>query len=201
MDPSFISDIPEGLMWLLLLFSTFIENIFPPYPGDSVVVFSGYLISKGVIGPVTVALIVLVGNLGSAGLMYFFGYEIMQFILHHLGTKAMRKEFSAERLEKTHQWFERYGIWAVVFSRFSAGIRFFVAIVAGMVKMEIKLFFLAFTFATLIWNTLLIYGGYTLGENWESIMGIVQLYSGSLAVVILVALALWYFIKKFKKTP
>jgi len=204
MNTELFNSIPPQFYEIFLFFSVFIENVFPPYPGDSVVVFSGYLLQNGSIGLVQTAVIILVGNLASAALMYFFGHEVIKFLLKHIKSDALKEVFSEDHMHRTHDWFNRYGIFAVIFSRFSAGIRFFIAIVAGMVEMHIALFLVAFTLATIIWNVLLVSGGYYLGNNWEELMSYVRLYSGFVALVIVVAVvALTFYVTHHtdKKKP
>jgi len=203
MDMEFLSKIPHELYGAFLLVSVFIENIFPPYPGDTVVVFAGYIAGTGHLSLVTVAIAIAVGNLASAALMYYFGLQVIDFIVGRLKNEKLRQVFSRQSLEKTHEWFTRYGFWAVVFSRFSAGIRFFVAIIAGMVKMHISVFLFAFLMATMIWNSILVYGGYTLGQNWNTLLNYIRFYSGIIAAVIAMALVIFgirYYLKTRKKT-
>ncbi|MES0491475.1 MAG: DedA family protein [Leptospirales bacterium] len=174
------------------------ENIFPPFPGDTIVAFTGYLWGAGLVSFQTLAISILAGNLAGALLMYFFGLEVMNFFLKHLKSERLKKLFDKEHLDKTHKWFNKYGFFAVMFSRFSAGIRFFVSIVAGMANMHVSVFILAFLLATGLWNSLLIYGGYVMGENWREILQYIQVYSAVFAVV-LIAFA-YYFYHRFKKS-
>ena len=162
------------------------------------VVFAGYLAGKDYLKFSYIAISIITGNLLSAIIMYYFGLEVMDFMVKRLKSEKLKKIFSREALEKTHVWFERYGFWAVVFSRFSAGIRFFVAIIAGMVRMPIALFIFAFLVATLLWNSLLVYGGYVLGKNWNLVMKYLQLYNGFVAIVILVIVGV-LFARYYKK--
>jgi len=192
MTADFISHVPFEWYWLFLMASVFIENIFPPYPGDSVVVFAGYIAATGHLSFPVLAIAVVFGNLVSALIMYYFGLEIMDFMLKHLKSEKLKQVFSRETLAKTHSWFERFGFWAVIFSRFSAGIRFFIAIIAGMVNMPVVLFMFSFLIATIVWNSLLVYGGYILGKNWDQLMGYIQLYSGIVALVIVTGIVVFF---------
>jgi len=197
MSSDFITQIPLDWYWVFLLVSVFIENIFPPYPGDTVVVFAGYIAGTGHLKLPWLIFAVVVGNLASAAVMYYFGLEIIQFMVRKIKNEGIKKVFSQENLQKTHGWFERYGFWTVVFSRFSAGFRFFVAIAAGMARMHIALFLFAFLIATVLWNGLLVYGGYALGHNWAQVLHYLEIYSGIVGAVIVTALL--YLIYRFWK--
>ncbi|RME92628.1 MAG: DedA family protein, partial [Candidatus Hydrogenedentota bacterium] len=169
--------VPKGLYWAFVFFSSFIENVFPPYPGDTATVFGAYLAGKGYITLYSLILSVYLGSILGALFMYFLGTEVLKFFSKYVRFKSIRELLSEEHLTKTHDWFEKYGLWAVIFSRFSAGIRFFVAIVAGMVKMNILTFTIAFSIGTILWNALLITGGYMLGENWQQVKEYLKIYN------------------------
>lgn len=173
----YIEKIPDAFYPVFIGISAFVENVFPPYPGDTVIVIGGALASSAKLDLVSLYLAVLLGNLTSALLMFYVGGHVIAFLRRLLGKSKMADFLDPENLKKSEVWFKKYGFWAVVFSRFSAGIRFFVAIVAGMSKMNVAAFTIAFTLATLIWNTLLIYGGYALGANWNKVVEIVRLYN------------------------
>jgi membrane protein DedA with SNARE-associated domain len=124
----------------------------------------------------------------------------MDFFSARINSPTLKNLFSTGNLEKTHAWFNKHGLLAVLFSRFSAGIRFFVAIVAGMVRMNIVLFISAFTIATVLWNTILISGGYLLGQSWEEMLHYIRIYSGFVAVVMFLGIIifLYSYLKKNK---
>ena len=183
---------------IFIFASAFMENIFPPYPGDSVIVFSGYLFASERIGLVPLITAVMAGNLISAIIMYYFGVELISFVRKKIQMKFIQEILDLKHLTRTHDWFNKYGIMAVIFSRFSAGIRFFISIVAGMVKMNLILFISAFSIATAIWNMLLVYGGYTLGQNWEQLLGYIRLYSGLIAVIFILVGLLYLLKSKYK---
>jgi len=195
----FLNSVPMEYYSIFIFASAFMENVFPPYPGDSVIVFSGYLLASEKIGLVSLITAVMAGNLISAIIMYYFGVELISFVRKKIKMKFIQEILDLKHLTRTHDWFNKYGIMAVIFSRFSAGIRFFISIVAGMVKMNLILFISAFSIATAIWNMLLLYGGYTLGQNWEQLLGYIRLYSGLIAVIFVLVGLLYLLKSKFKR--
>ena len=175
------------------------ENIFPPYPGDSVIVLGGYLLGAGKMSFLSLTTSVYAGNLAGAGVMYYFGEHVLDFFRKRFRNKWTQEILDPESLKKTENWFKKWGVIAVIFSRFSAGIRFFVAIVAGMFRMNILVFLLCFSLATFLWNSLLIYGGYVLGENWRKVIDYMQLYNTVIIGLIVIAVAIWFFYRRRKK--
>ncbi|MCB1173746.1 MAG: DedA family protein, partial [Leptospiraceae bacterium] len=136
-------------------------------------------------------------NLIGAWAMYFAGERVLELArrVHNSferpqWLKRMLNELVSESaMERTRSWFQRYGLWFVTLSRFSAGIRFFVSIIAGISKMNLLAFSLAFSLGVLIWNTLLLYGGFMLGDNWMQILDILKIYNRIVISLIILALA------------
>ncbi len=191
---AFLSELPAGGVYVFLFFSTFTENVFPPWPGDTVVVFAGFLLAHGVIAWGGVVATTFAGNMFSAWVMYFLGEHLLNLArsVHDriknpgLVRSWLRELTAEENLQRTHNLFERWGVYFVLFSRFSAGIRFFVSIIAGISKMNLLVFTLSFAGGVCIWNAILLGGGYALGENYERILDWLRVYN----VVVLSLLAL-----------
>jgi membrane protein DedA with SNARE-associated domain len=101
-------------------------------------------------------------------------------------------------MKKTEQWFDKWGFLFVVFSRFSAGIRYFVSIVAGITKMNLFLFSLGFLIGILIWNSLLLFGGYLLGENWKQILEWLRVYNIIITLLILLGITIFILYRRQK---
>ena len=192
----FIKNIPSEFYWIFIFFSTFTENIFPPYPGDTVVVFGGYLSGIDKLGLPSLIASVILGNLLSATLMYFFGEKVIAFFKKHSKSENIQKLSSEESLGKAKKWFEKYGVLAVILSRFSAAIRYFIIIIAGISKMNLALFLFLFTIATMIWNGILITAGYTLGRNWETVLYYLQIYNWFIGILILGGIIYFYWRQK-----
>lgn len=192
-----LKQIPRQAWWLFVFFSAFLENIFPPYPGDSVVVLGGYLWGAGKMGFLSLATAVYGGNVAGALVMYYFGEHVLGFF-RKFPNKWTQEILNTEKLKKTESWFAKWGILAVLLSRFSAGIRFFIAIVAGMFRMNIAVFFVSISVATLLWNSLLIYGGYVLGENWRKVTGYLQLYNIVLISLVAAGGVAWFLYRRYR---
>ncbi|MCB1323908.1 MAG: DedA family protein [Spirochaetales bacterium] len=195
-----ITRLPPAGVYVFLAVSSVIENVFPPWPGDTVTVFGGLLIAQNVIDPVASMLSLLVGNLIGAYTMYFGGRRILGFA-RHLHRRLKRPEFllnwlreltSLDQMRRAEHWFRRWGVQFVLVSRFSAGIRFFVSIIAGISHMNFAAFTVSFSIGVLLWNTLLLGGGFLLGDNWEIVLEWLRLYN--VIVISSIALAIVAYI-------
>ncbi len=196
----FLITLPSIYLLFFFGFSNFLENIFPPWPGDTVTVFSGFLASKPHVdfSLWELSLATLLGNWAGALLMFYSGKRIILF-LRHSESIFVKKNYDDNKFEVTVGWFRKYSGLLIVFSRFSAGIRFFVAIIAGMSRMHVFAFLFYYTLAIFLWCGLLLSSGYLLGQNWDQINVILTTYNRIISVF-LVALfiffVIYYLIKK-----
>ncbi len=172
--------------YALLLLSAFLENVVPPVPGDTVVVFSAYLIGRGALDLIPVYLATCAG--GTAGFM----------AMYYLGLRYGRAFFSGRRgrlisiegLEKAEDWLARYGIWLLLANRFLSGIRSVIAISAGIGGISWLQVALCGALSMAIWNGLLLYAGLLVGQNWEEVVSLLRQYNKALALG-LFAVVLW----------
>src|SRR6266542_4297785 len=67
---------------------------------------------------------------------YWFGKKSGPYLYERKDTFLFKKKY----LMQTHDFYQRYGGWAIVAARFVPIIRTFAPIVAGLVKMEKKKF-------------------------------------------------------------
>jgi membrane protein DedA with SNARE-associated domain len=175
--------------YALLLLSAFLENVVPPVPGDTVVVFSAYLIGRGVLDLVPVYLATCAG--GTLGFM----------AMYYLGLRYGRSFFSGRRgrlisiegLEKAESWLARYGIWLLLANRFLSGIRSVIAISAGIGGISWLQVALCGAISMAIWNGLLLYAGLLVGQNWEEVVSLLRQYNKVIAFALFAAVlwALW----------
>ncbi|TGL62757.1 DedA family protein [Leptospira ognonensis] len=196
----FLTSLPGIYLLCFFGFSNFLENVFPPWPGDTFTVFSGFLASS----PQTdialwqLILATLVGNWAGALLMFYFGKKVIHFLRHSQST-WIRNHYQEESFEKTIGGFRKYSGLLIIVSRFSAGIRFFVAIVAGISKMNPFSFLFYYSIAITIWCGLLISAGFKLGKNWEQINVMLAAYNQIITIflcLVAVCLGIYYFYRK-----
>ena len=124
----FISNTPTGYIYLILFSVAFIENIFPPFPGDTFTIIGGYLAALGKLNVFLTLGMVCAGTLLSVMLIYYIS-------LHHgraFFTRHDYKIFNFEDIARVQRWFARFGVWTLIFSRFVVGGRVAIAAAAGM---------------------------------------------------------------------
>lgn len=197
---SYIRSLSPISLFLFFTVSNVIENVFPPWPGDTVTVFGGFLAGNSEQTGFPVLVLVMatyLGNIIGALLMYFFGEKFLNFLQRFSSIPFFREMLNPKSLHKTFHWFEKYSFWILVFSRFSAGIRFFVAIVSGMLKLPISIFLLGYSLGTILWSGMLVFGGYSLGKNFQVVLEYLALYNRIIFGIMVLGAIVYVFYRFF----
>ncbi len=174
--------------YILLVASAFLENLIPPVPGDVVVIFSAYLVGRGVLEWIPVYVCTCLGGT--------LGFSVMFALGARHGARILQSRLriaSVQSLERASRWLERYGAWLVLANRFLSGIRSVIALSAGMGGMGWKPVVGLGLVSMAIWNGLLIYAGLLVGNNWERAVELLGDYNRTVlaGIATLVALALF----------
>ncbi len=161
---NYIDTLPDFLIYIMLGLSSFVENIFPPAPGDTVMVFGAFLVGIGRLDFQGMYISTTIGSL--AGFMFLFW--IGSLLGRRYFVKMDYRIFSAEKIARAEDWFERYGYFIVLINRFLPGVRSVISLVSGLSGLNtIKVCFLALISGA-VWNLIWIAMGFTLGVNWET---------------------------------
>ena len=191
MDPAQLYErfleLPPALLYALLFAAALLENLLPPLPGDSVVVFGGYLAGLGRLSlPLTFALVTLASGCG------FMAYYALGRRLGRSGVHAwLGRWVTPEALARGEAWVQRHGLWMVLANRMLTGARSVISLVAGFAGLRaLPVAGLALLSAAL-WNAALVGGGYLIGEEWQRVLRWLTAYEravliglGLLAVVL-----------------
>lgn len=153
---------PIGVAFLIAL-----ENLFPPLPSEVVLPLAGFTASQGNMNLLVAIIAATIGSLIGASMLYAVGA-----VLGRDRTIAIAKKLPLVKvsdIEKTEKWFLKHETKAVFWGRMLPIFRSLISIPAGVEKMPVKTFLALTTAGSLIWNTIFIVAGYTLGENWHQV--------------------------------
>jgi membrane protein DedA with SNARE-associated domain len=202
---SYLNEVSGVLLYLFFIISTLVENIFPPWPSDTLIVFSGFLASKGIVTIQGAFITSWLGNVLGGLIMYYFGARILKKTRRiqqktHVPKGILEKIFhfaSHESLVEARRLFEKYGVGFVLISRFFPGIRFFVSILAGIYAMNPIQYIISFAAGSFIWGILLVYAGYILGTQWENALQWLKYYNTFATFILVFLIAVFVlFLKK-----
>lgn len=161
-----------------------------PIPDETLLVFCGYLISKGKMHPALAWASALGGSWCGISLSYAIGRTFGIGVVHKFGKYLHLDE---ARLNTIHQWFDRIGHWALLVGYYVAGVRHLTAIVAGTSRLGFRSFMAYAWTGGLLWVTTFLTLGYYLGENWKQIAESVEQYLVYISIVLVVGVAGYYW--------
>jgi membrane protein DedA with SNARE-associated domain len=183
--------------YLLLFISAFVENIFPPIPGDTVTVIGAYLVGRGKLNFWGVFGVTTAGSILGFMALFILAYLLEWKIIERYNPRWL----SRSRIEKVEGKVHKYGYGVILFNRFLSGARSVISIVAGLSKMKpFHVFYLALI-GCAVWNGLLIYLGAIVGKHWEDIMAYLKTYNRIVLGMLIIAIIsgfLFYFLKRNK---
>lgn len=193
---AYLNDQPPGWIYFFLFLGAFLENVVPPIPGDTLIVFGAYLAGMGVIAIWPAYFAMWVGSAMGCLLLYGVAFVKGRAFFLRLNLKFLNEE----TLHRTETWFNRYGDKIVIFNRFLPTVRIFVGIVAGISQMHPVRMAIYVMFGTLLWNSLLVYFGLMVGENWQIVVAVLKTYNRVLAILLVVALiGFWWWRRKNRR--
>jgi membrane-associated protein len=149
--------------YFLLFFVIFLETGFvvtPFLPGDSLLFAAGAFAAIGALNPLILFILL--------GLAAILGDTANYWIGHFLGPKVFQREnsliFRREYLDRTHEFYEKYGAETIIIARFVPIVRTFAPFVAGIGRMSYGRFLSYNVIGGLMWVAVFISGGYFFGN-------------------------------------
>ena len=132
----------------------------PFLPGDSLIFAVGALAAKEALNVYWVSGLMIIAAILGDTLNYWIGYQI--------GPKIFASEKSRwlnrQHLERTHQFYEKYGGKTIIIARFMPIIRTFAPFVAGIGRMSYGRFLVYNVVGGILWIVIFIVAGYLFGN-------------------------------------
>ena len=155
--------LPPLALYLALAVTAAAENVFPPLPADTVVAFGSFIAARGQASAIGSFAATLIGNLAGAMFMYWVGARYgAERVLRRLGGG----EKGSQKLEALYG---KYGVWALVVSRFLPGVRALVPPFAGALRLGAVKSAVAMGLASAVWYGAITYFAFTAGANFEAL--------------------------------
>ncbi|OGB63606.1 MAG: hypothetical protein A2Y94_14405 [Caldithrix sp. RBG_13_44_9] len=181
--------------YVILFISAIIENIFPPLPGDTVILVGAYLVGQGLLSfwgvYISTTLGSVVGFMGIYGLAYWVERKIIE--------KYQPRWITRTHIDQVENWFRKYGYGVILLNRFLSGVRSVISLVAGLSKMKPLAVFSLSLISCAIWNGVLIYLGSIVGKNWGKIIELLKVYNRVVLLVVILAIVIWLLYRFIRK--
>ena len=152
-------------MWtyLILFLIIFCETglvVTPILPGDSLLFAVGTFAAQGALDVSLVLLLLSVAAVAGDSVNYAIGYRLGPQVFRKEGVRFLNREY----LDRTHQFYERYGAKTIVIARFVPIVRTFAPFVAGIGRMSYGRFVVYNVAGGIGWIVVLVLGGYGFGN-------------------------------------
>jgi len=135
-------------------------------PGsEPTMLFAGFNVSEGHLSMFGIIVFGVLGDMLGASIAYAIGYWGREELVERHGNKL---HISKRRLDRAHNWFERYGAPVIVVSRFIPFARAAFPYAAGVARMGYGRFLIFGTIGSIIWIAALGVLGNAVGSSWQS---------------------------------
>ena len=200
----FVISIMNQFGYFGIFFLIFIENIFPPIPSEVVLLFGGFMTTYSKLNLFGMIIFSTLGSTVGAIVLYYIGKILNKERLKKIVSGKIGKilRLKASDIEKADKWFDTKGNKTVFFCRFIPVVRSLISIPAGMSEMIMSKFLIYTITGSLIWNTVLLFVGSKVGENWKKIEQVMSQYSHIILIILIIAFigfVIYHFSKKKKK--
>lgn len=178
-----------GSFWvyLAIVAACFLENIFPPFPGDSFIVAAGGLVALGRLDLVISLTLIVVAGMSSVMLLYFMGRRFGRSYF----VRKNFKYFSTADIARMEERFNRWGAVILIGSRFVVGMRSVLAVVAGISRYPASRMALFSTVSYIIFCSVLFFAAFKLVENLETIEYYIRTYNQIAVTLVTILVVLW----------
>jgi membrane protein DedA with SNARE-associated domain len=166
-------------------------------PSEIVLGYGGYMISQGHLNFVGAVIAGTIGGTIAQLFLYWAGYYGGRPFLEKYGKYVLIKK---HHIDIAQLWFTKYGAGVIFSARFIPVVRHAISIPAGIAKMPVSKFTFYTVAAIMPWTVLFLYLGKVLGSNWSHIKEYAQPYVLPIIIAAVVLAAIYFLIKKTKKT-
>lgn len=163
------------------------ENACIPIPSELILGFAGYLIFADQMTFTGALLAGMVGGMAGSIFAYVVGHRGGRSFVDKYGHYFFVKK---SHVDIAQNWFDKYGLKAVFFSRMLPVVRTFISLPAGFAHVDMKKFLTLTFLGSLPWTALILAAGMMLGKSWEIMLKIGHqaslIFVGVCAVIIVV---------------
>jgi membrane protein DedA with SNARE-associated domain len=179
-----------GIFFLMML-----ESMVLPVPSELVMPFAGFLIEKGSFSFPYVILASTLGSITGSLIFYYIGKTGGHALVERYGKYVL---INHDDVKKTEAWFSKRGDLTIFLARLVPVIRHLISLIAGIGKMNVKKFTVYTILGAALWNGILAYLGFILGQHWDE----VNRYTDQIDIVIVILIigfAVYFVYRHLKK--
>lgn len=146
------------LLFVIIFFETGLV-VTPFLPGDSLLFVAGVVSAAGHLDPFLLLAVFIAGAILGDTANYWVGNFLGLRVFQRRFPEIIRQEY----IDRTYDFFERYGGLAIFIARFVPLVRTFAPFLAGVGTMCYRRFLIYNVLGAVAWSVVLVAGGYFLG--------------------------------------
>ncbi len=196
---AWLAGLPPGAVYVVIGVLAAVENIFPPFPADTVIALGAFLSHRGITDPWIVFAVTLVANMAGAMGMYYLAARHAPALFR---SKLARRLLPDEGMAFVRREYDRFGVAGLFIGRFLPGFRAVVAPFAGLVHVGPLRAGLAMLLASAIWYGAVIYVASQLGAHWTGIRDSVTRINqgaGIVALILVIGIGVYVWRRRRRK--
>lgn len=191
-----LAGLPSSLVYPVIGFLGFVENIFPPVPADTAIALGAFLSLRGVVTLWGVFGVTIVLNLAGAMTIYHLAARHSSTLF---SSRLAQRLLPANGVEFVQREYQRFGLTGLFIARLLPGFRAIVPPFAGLIHLGAWRTGLVLGLASSLWYGGIIWLVGRIGRHWDQITLLLQrtnLVLGVMAALILLALFIWIRIRR-----
>ena len=177
--------------YLIMFVIVFCETglvVTPILPGDSLLFAAGAFAALGSLNVFWLFLLLSIAAIAGDTLNYWLGYWIGPRIFHRENVRFLNKK----HLDRTHDFYERYGGKTIILARFIPIVRTFAPFVAGIGRMSYWRFIAYNVVGGIAWVGICVFSGYYFG-NLEIVKNNFSLVIIAILLISVLPMVIEYF--------
>lgn len=183
--------------YVFFFINAVLQALFPPYPGDTLIVFQGYLSSHRILNTYLLLLVTFSGTYLSSIFLYSLGLKYHYKLIEN---RFIKKYVDFNKIKNLKLWFKKYGAIVIIVTKFVPGLSFISIIAAGIFELPVKASYISIAISTLMHNGILFFAGRVTGDKMDLIKKSLYEYN-KLILPGLFILSIAYIYAKLKKRP
>lgn len=184
------------LSYLFFIVSQSLQVLFPPYPGDMILILEGYLSELAHLNIYLIIANAAASTSLSSILLYNIGRNKQEKILH---SKIVTLLFGTSKIAKLSKLFAKLGALVIILSKFIPGIYSLTLLSAGVFRVKKRSAYLSIVSISTFHNLVLITLGKLLGENWIIILRRMDTYNRYIIIIAVIAFVIYLIMLQLKK--